>query len=349
TILDVFSTGSSTHNAIIGAARGNSGSVLNWLSGAVDDLQVYDRPLNQQEINRLASGQTPQEIDAMNQQPAEVASRGLAHYDYGFRIYNPALGRFLSVDPLTATYPMLTPYQFASNTPIQAIDLDGLEAKIIVNSQYNIRRITKLFHPSSSDINKNINKQMALAIVYYSTEASYPNDAHTRMYPDINFPESGLAAEGSVDNSFEGVQIWGTIGTDENGNNINVLLGTVDREEGFFEQAFDIVRGGKTRDASDFEKILIENFDQETIKELANAFGPDETQEYLKFLKEKGVIEENTVRGGRGFGPILNPSEERRGDTTFTYHGNYRIDGNDTLYNYQDIPIQPERDDQNEE
>ena len=28
---------------------------------------------------------------------------------------------------------MLTPYQFASNTPIQAIDLDGLEAKIIVH------------------------------------------------------------------------------------------------------------------------------------------------------------------------------------------------------------------------
>lgn len=52
-------------------------------------------------------------------------------YDYGFRIYSPALGRFLSVDPLTKKYPMLTPYQFASNTPIQAIDLDGLEAFFI--------------------------------------------------------------------------------------------------------------------------------------------------------------------------------------------------------------------------
>lgn len=46
----------------------------------------------------------------------------------GFRIYNPGIARFLSVDPLTSTYPMLTPYQFVSNTPIQAIDLDGLEA-----------------------------------------------------------------------------------------------------------------------------------------------------------------------------------------------------------------------------
>lgn len=48
-------------------------------------------------------------------------------YDYGFRIYSPALGRFLSVDPLTKTYPWYTPYQFAGNKPIWAIDVDGLE------------------------------------------------------------------------------------------------------------------------------------------------------------------------------------------------------------------------------
>jgi len=48
--------------------------------------------------------------------------------DYGMRIYDPRIGKFLSSDPLTKEFPMLTPYQFASNTPIQAIDLDGLEA-----------------------------------------------------------------------------------------------------------------------------------------------------------------------------------------------------------------------------
>jgi RHS repeat-associated protein len=47
--------------------------------------------------------------------------------DYGMRIYDPRLGRFLSVDPLTKDYPWYTPYQFAGNKPIWAIDLDGLE------------------------------------------------------------------------------------------------------------------------------------------------------------------------------------------------------------------------------
>lgn len=57
----------------------------------------------------------------------EVVSTGEGTQDYGLRIYNPALGRFLSVDPLTADYPWYTPYQFAGNKPIQNIDLDGGE------------------------------------------------------------------------------------------------------------------------------------------------------------------------------------------------------------------------------
>ncbi|MEL6658349.1 MAG: RHS repeat-associated core domain-containing protein [Bacteroidota bacterium] len=52
------------------------------------------------------------------------------HYDYGFRIYNPSIARFLSVDPLAPDYPWYTPYQFAGNMPIWAIDVDGLEPEI---------------------------------------------------------------------------------------------------------------------------------------------------------------------------------------------------------------------------
>jgi RHS repeat-associated protein len=48
-------------------------------------------------------------------------------YDYGMRVYDPRIGRFLSVDPLTTKYPWLTPFQYASNNPIALIDIDGLE------------------------------------------------------------------------------------------------------------------------------------------------------------------------------------------------------------------------------
>ena len=57
-------------------------------------------------------------------------------YDYGFRIYNPALGKFLSVDPLFTEYPWNSTYSFAENDVIRAIDLDGLE-KFIVTRTYD--------------------------------------------------------------------------------------------------------------------------------------------------------------------------------------------------------------------
>jgi RHS repeat-associated protein len=68
------------------------------------------------------------------EQDPEVSGSGNV-YDYGFRIYNPRIARFLSVDPLTRSYPWYTPYQFAGNMPIAAIDLDGLEEYIVVFSQ----------------------------------------------------------------------------------------------------------------------------------------------------------------------------------------------------------------------
>ncbi|HEV7781424.1 MAG TPA: DUF6443 domain-containing protein [Chitinophagaceae bacterium] len=54
-------------------------------------------------------------------------------YDYGFRNYDPQIGRFPQLDPLTNSYPFLTPYQYASCDPITNIDIDGLEGGNAVN------------------------------------------------------------------------------------------------------------------------------------------------------------------------------------------------------------------------
>jgi len=47
--------------------------------------------------------------------------------DYGMRMYDTRLGKFLSVDPLGQEYPDYSSYQFASNSPISNIDRDGGE------------------------------------------------------------------------------------------------------------------------------------------------------------------------------------------------------------------------------
>jgi RHS repeat-associated protein len=79
-------------------------------------------------------------------------------YDYGFRIYNATLGKFLSVDPLTSSYPHYTPYQFAGNQPIWAIDKDGLEEHVVIQ-WYNNNKIVRISISTYKDSNGDLINQ----------------------------------------------------------------------------------------------------------------------------------------------------------------------------------------------
>ncbi|UFH42349.1 RHS repeat-associated core domain-containing protein [Flavobacterium cupriresistens] len=47
------------------------------------------------------------------------------HYDYGFRVHDPRVGRFFSVDPLAEKYAGVSSYAYVLNNPIIFIDPDG--------------------------------------------------------------------------------------------------------------------------------------------------------------------------------------------------------------------------------
>jgi len=66
--------------------------------------------------------------------------------DYDKRFFDPRVGRFLSIDPLEKEFPWYTPYQFAGNTPIQAIDLDGAEEYHYTRTWVNGKPILKYSH-----------------------------------------------------------------------------------------------------------------------------------------------------------------------------------------------------------
>ncbi len=52
---------------------------------------------------------------------------GLNWYAYGARMYDPAVGRFTGVDPISDQFPHVSTYNYAENEPVAHIDLHGLQ------------------------------------------------------------------------------------------------------------------------------------------------------------------------------------------------------------------------------
>lgn len=74
----------------------------------------------------------------------EVVGTGSGTQDYGMRIYNPSLGKFLSVDPLQKDFAWNSSYAFAENDVIRAVDLDGKEKRIIVKVRDDAGKIVAM-------------------------------------------------------------------------------------------------------------------------------------------------------------------------------------------------------------
>jgi RHS repeat-associated protein len=129
--------------------------------------------------------------------------------DYGMRVNKEKIGRFMSVDPITAQYPELTPYQFASNTPIMAIDLDGLEALARVRSEQQTAALKVAFAGA------NPNYDEARRILHYGQGNVFVDDNEKpstfvkRTLPNAGVLNDNLPITLSYDKSINGIQVWG--------------------------------------------------------------------------------------------------------------------------------------------
>jgi hypothetical protein len=96
--------------------------------------------------------------------------------------------RFLSIDPITKKYPNLTPYQFASNTPIQGIDQDGLEIYLTTSGQLlgSFGRSTQLRIVSNSTIQDQIRVDATTAKTNFPANYDSYHTSLTTLNTTIN-------------------------------------------------------------------------------------------------------------------------------------------------------------------
>ncbi|MCX6272345.1 MAG: hypothetical protein NTU44_14255, partial [Bacteroidetes bacterium] len=108
--------------------------------------------------------------------------------DYGMRIYDPRIIRFNSVDPLTKKFPFYSPYHFAGNSFISAVDLDGKEPNWVVNQNGYLTApvIAIIYVTTDVPINGLINTNI-------TRNASSNNVAETWGSNDVRTNPSGWA------------------------------------------------------------------------------------------------------------------------------------------------------------
>ncbi len=139
----------------------------------------------------------------------EVAGTG-SWQNYGMREYDTRIARFISVDPLTKKYPELTPYQFASNRPIDGIDLDGLEwslsngkvqyKAVIANSTNKHVNLYSLKNEISKQYKRmfGVDFEINLRVCYSKDYKVAKDEGLIEIQPDSHFGNKATSADGTI-------------------------------------------------------------------------------------------------------------------------------------------------------
>jgi RHS repeat-associated protein len=79
---------------------------------------------------------------------------GLNFYDYGARLYDPAVGRFFVLDLFSEQYANRNPYHYVSNNPVSKVDIEG-HFEIDVKDQKTYKTLTNYLKNGIGEILSN--------------------------------------------------------------------------------------------------------------------------------------------------------------------------------------------------
>jgi RHS repeat-associated protein len=125
---------------------------------------------------------------------------GYDEYQYKYRMHDPAMGRFLSVDPLSEKYMYNSTYAFSENRVTDGIDLEGLE------HVYTLHSATVSASFKNAVLSGDAYEQRR--IMSWALSNQFGNSYATRMtFSDAEKPINNQIVSYKFDSSFEGVHV----------------------------------------------------------------------------------------------------------------------------------------------
>lgn len=125
--------------------------------------------------------------------------------DYGLRIYDGRLGRFLSVDPLSNQFPWNSVYCYAEGDPVNYIDLDGGEKPTLKAQAVPIakRPIIEPVHSEAPPLALQQAKQRAMSISHILTPEQKKAADQAAIIKQLQSNQTTIQ-QGGYSGSFEG-------------------------------------------------------------------------------------------------------------------------------------------------
>lgn len=241
-------------------------------------------------------------------------------YDFGARIYDPRLGRFLSLDPKSSHYPDLSPYCFAANSPIVLIDEEGEGPVYVVQSKSQSEKLKPLIESySNGDISYSVLDKAikeTLGMDYTKgKDADYLKRQYAASNLNLRYKKDRFIDDDSWYSNFSEPAPYVAYKEKHTLNAITTIILTEQGDDGkWVQNSYDVVDPERQKDLETFlpaERVLLQMENSSLKSQLRELRKKLKHEEAVKTAAE--IMQENDSKGGSDWGPKFSNELMRKG------------------------------------